>query len=202
VLDGGIGLDVLTGGLGDDSYVVDMAGDMVIEKSGGGIDTVLATSDSFVLPSQVENLTSVGAGNFTGTGNFMANILTGGDGNDWFDGGLGNDQLFGGNGIDTLLGGNGNDRLDGGLGADTLTGGANNDIFVLSKDGANGDTITDFAGNGASAGDSLLLTGWGAGSVWALTAVPGQLKITDGIDGTIAFVNVSGAIHTTDVVFG
>lgn len=202
VLDGGIGLDVLIGGLGDDSYFVDAAGDKITEKTGEGTDTAFATADSYVLPSQVENLTYVGAGNFTGTGNFMANILTGGDGNDWLDGGLANDQLFGGDGIDTLLGGNGNDRLDGGLGADTLTGGANNDIFVLSKTGANGDTITDFVGNGASAGDSLLLTGWGAGTVWALTAIPGQLQITDGVDGTIAFVNVAGAIHTTDVVFG
>jgi Ca2+-binding RTX toxin-like protein len=202
LLDGGIGRDMLTGGLGDDSYRVDMAGDTVIEKTGGGTDTVLATSDSFVLPSQVENLTYVGAGNFSGTGNFMANILTGGDGNDWFDAGLGDDQLFGGDGSDTLLGGNGSDRLDGGRDTDTLTGGANNDIFVLSKTGANGDTITDFAGNGASAGDRLLLTGWGAGTVWSLTAVPGQLMITDGTDATVAFVNISGAIHATDVIFG
>jgi Ca2+-binding RTX toxin-like protein len=202
LLDGGIGLDMLTGGLGNDSYRVDMAGDTVVEKADGGTDTIIATSDSYVLPSQVENLSYAGLDNFTGTGNFMANILTGGNGNDVLDGGLGNDQLFGGEGSDTLLGGNGNDRLDGGLGADTLTGGAHNDIFVLSKTGANGDTITDFAGNGAGSGDSLLLTGWGAGTVWSLTDVPGQLMITDGVDDATAYVNVSGPIHVTDVVFG
>lgn len=202
LLDGGTGLDVLTGGLGDDSYRVDMAGDTVIEKAGGGTDTVVTTLDSYVLPSQVENLSYAGLGNFTGTGNFMANILTGGNGNDLLDGGLDNDQLFGGAGSDTLLGGNGIDRLDGGLGADTLTGGAHSDIFVLSKTGANGDTITDFAGNGAGSGDSLMLTGWGAGTVWSLTGVPGQLMITDGVDGATAYVNVSGPIHVTDVVFG
>jgi Ca2+-binding RTX toxin-like protein len=202
MLDGGYGADLLTGGLGNDSYRVDTASDQVIEKTGGGVDTVLATADSFVLPSQVENLTYVGSGNFTGTGNFMANILTGGAGNDRLDGGLGNDELFGGEGNDTLLGGNGSDRLDGGRGADTLTGGAHNDVFVLSKAGAHGDTITDFVGNGAGAGDSLLLTGWGAGTVWSLTGVPGQLMITDGVDGTVALINVMGAVHMTDIVFG
>lgn len=49
----------------------------MIEKAEGGIDTILATSDSYILLCQVENLTYAGAGNFTGTGNLPANILTG-----------------------------------------------------------------------------------------------------------------------------
>jgi serralysin len=64
-----------------------------------------------------------GAGNDTITGNALANVLQGGDGND---------QLFGGAGNDTLQGGAGNDTLQGGAGTDNLWGGAGADVFVFT----------------------------------------------------------------------
>ncbi|CDZ65072.1 Hypothetical protein, partial CDS, partial [Neorhizobium galegae bv. orientalis] len=43
--------------------------------------------------ANIENLTSTGIGNFTGTGNGVANTITGGAGNDTLNGGAGADTL-------------------------------------------------------------------------------------------------------------
>ncbi|HEX2724505.1 MAG TPA: hypothetical protein VHN20_01655, partial [Beijerinckiaceae bacterium] len=84
------------------------------------------------------NLTLLGTGNFTGTGNAAANVLTGNAGANTLRGLAGNDRLLGVNGNDfidggigndVIDGGIGNDRLTGGLGRDTLTGGLGRDIF-------------------------------------------------------------------------
>lgn len=104
-LDGGLGADSMIGGLGNDTYVVDDAGDSVTEDTSGGIDTIKSSID-FDLGADgddVENLTLAAlAGNIDGTGNALANVITGNEGNNTLDGGLGT-------GIDTLIGGAGND---------------------------------------------------------------------------------------------
>ena len=64
----------------------------------------------------------------------------------------------------SIFGNSGNNTLDGQGGADILTGNAGNDTFVFNVGQANGDTVVDFAGNGAAAGDSLLFVGYGAGA--------------------------------------
>jgi Ca2+-binding RTX toxin-like protein len=101
-LDGNAGADHMAGGLGNDLYKVDNAGDQVIEASGGGTDTVLAALNNYVLAANVENLSFVGAGNFTGAGNILANAIAGGAGDDALDGSDGNDTLDGGAGGDSL----------------------------------------------------------------------------------------------------
>ncbi|MDD1981211.1 peroxidase family protein [Pseudomonas asiatica] len=143
LLDGGAGIDRLVGGLGDDTYVVDNAGDVVVEATAAGTDTVRATAASYTLGANVENLTYIGAGNFTGTGNGLANVITGAAGNDTLNGDGGNDQLLGGLGTDTLNGGAGDDTLDGGAGNDSLFGDTGND----NLQGGAGDDNLD-GGNG------------------------------------------------------
>jgi Ca2+-binding RTX toxin-like protein len=130
MLDGGIGADQMSGGPGDDYFIVDNAGDQVFENPGEGYDAVHA-SISYVLPANVEDLTLLG-GNIDGTGNAQDNWITGSSGNntlygmggnDGLDGGAGNDRLFGGDGDDHLFGGDGDDWLDGGSGRDSFDGG-------------------------------------------------------------------------------
>ena len=56
ILDGRGGADTLEGGRGDDIYIVDVAGDEVIEDANEGIDTVYSTATAFTLDANVENL--------------------------------------------------------------------------------------------------------------------------------------------------
>ena len=64
----------MSGGLGDDSYSVDDAGDVVNEASGEGTDLV-QSAITYTLPANVENLTLTGVGNLNATGNTLANAL-------------------------------------------------------------------------------------------------------------------------------
>jgi Ca2+-binding RTX toxin-like protein len=91
LLDGGAGKDRMSGGLGDDTYVVDLASDAVIELADEGFDTVQTTLASYTLSANVENLLYAGTGNFAGTGNALANILSGGAGIDTLTGAAGDD---------------------------------------------------------------------------------------------------------------
>ena len=88
----------MAGGAGNDIYIVDNVGDVVSEAAGAGTDTIKTTLLSKTLGANVENLTFIGAGNFTGTGNTLNNVITGSSGNDTLNGGAGNDTLRGGAG--------------------------------------------------------------------------------------------------------
>jgi Ca2+-binding RTX toxin-like protein len=147
---GGLGADRLEGGDGNDSFVIDNVGDKVVESAGN--DTIeIATRGTYSLAvlSQIENLTYAGSGNFVGSGNAQANILTGGSGKDTLSGMAGND---------TLDGGTGDDRLDGGSGSDLFIAGAGNDIFL---GGLDADTLNltalgwSFADKGLSNGFTI-----------------------------------------------
>ena len=92
-----------------------------------------------------------------------------------------------GNALDNKLFGNsGNNTLNGGAGADVLTGGAGNDTFVFNAGQANGDTIIDFAGNGAGAGDTLSFVGFGTagdGATFTQIDATNQWTIHSGLGG-------------------
>ncbi|NJN58133.1 MAG: calcium-binding protein [Leptolyngbyaceae cyanobacterium SL_5_9] len=132
ILDGAAGVDKLIGGLGNDTYLVSDAGDLVVEGIAEGIDLVKSSLADYTLTEQVENLLLVGNA-IKGMGNDLANTITGN---------AANNILFGGDGNDALFGGVGDDKLIGGVGIDTLTGGAGVDTFALLETG--GDIITDF----------------------------------------------------------
>ena len=120
-LDGGAGTDSLLGGMGDDVFLVDAVGDIIVEASNEGTDTV-QSGLSWVLGANVEHLILTGSVAVNGTGNIEANILTGNTEANLLSGLAGND---------TLIAGDGNDTLDGGTGADSLVGGLGADLYIV-----------------------------------------------------------------------
>ncbi|EJZ22635.1 M10 family metallopeptidase [Rhizobium sp. Pop5] len=104
-LSGGSGNDTLIGGTGNDTYIVDDLGDVVTEGLNQGTDLINTSLSSYALTNiaNVENLTYTGSASFTGTGNALANRITGGAGNDLLDGGAGSDTLIGGAGNDIYV---------------------------------------------------------------------------------------------------
>jgi Ca2+-binding RTX toxin-like protein len=98
-LNGGANNDTYSGAAGDDVYVVADYGDVIIEISGEGVDTVISSID-YTLPSEVENLTLINGSSYRGTGNALENFIVSGGGNDTLDGGLGIDSYAGGAGDD------------------------------------------------------------------------------------------------------
>jgi Ca2+-binding RTX toxin-like protein len=129
-LDGGAGVDTMFGGAGDDLYFVDTYADQIVEQDNGGIDEVRSTSTNYyVLPSWVNNLTLLPlAGAAGGYGNELDNVLTGNAASNY---------LVGYDGNDTLIGGGGNDTLWGAGGADSF-------IFNVSPSAGNAALLSDF----------------------------------------------------------
>ncbi|WP_181049731.1 Ig-like domain-containing protein [Marinobacter persicus] len=153
-LDGGSGADTMAGGQGDDIYILDDAGDSVVESGHEGIDKVVSPFD-YTLGNNVENLTLTDDAQ-TGTGNNLDNTLTGTDADN------------------TLHGLDGNDSLDGGAGADTLVGGRGDDTYIVDR---SEDGIFESAGEGSDTVQSSVT--WRLGDNLEDLSLSG----TDGIDG-------------------
>jgi Ca2+-binding RTX toxin-like protein len=102
LLFGGGGVDAMSGGLGDDLYFVDQTADIASEAGGEGVDRVFSFA-TFILGANVEHLTLVGDIDIDGTGNALANIVTGNAGNNVLDGAGAADTLAGGLGDDTYI---------------------------------------------------------------------------------------------------
>ncbi|WP_260417854.1 calcium-binding protein [Pseudomonas cichorii] len=123
-LDGAQGADLMIGGLGNDTYFVDNAGDVVIEDADAGNDKVISTVD-YSLAANVEILTLSGSA-LNATGNAQANELFGNEHDNRLYGGAGDDFLQGGKGNDRYVFGVGhgqdliNEDLDASGGVDTI----------------------------------------------------------------------------------
>ncbi|MBS4099090.1 MAG: hypothetical protein KGZ83_19950 [Sulfuricella sp.] len=179
----------MSGGLGNDVYVVDDSGDQVVEGLDEGTDTVQSGID-YTLGANLENLTLTGTADLSGTGNDLANTLTGNAAGNYLWGGLGADRLSGGAGYDILQGGADNDTLndsadnsllDGGAGTDVLTGGTGNDLLI---GGIGNDTIT--TGSGAD----LIAFNKGDGK--------DTVKASSGADNALS---LGGGIQYADLAF-
>jgi Ca2+-binding RTX toxin-like protein len=99
-MDGKGGNDRMAGGDGNDTYVVDSAGDIVIEIAGEGKDTIKSTV-SKTLVATVENLTLLGTANLNGTGNEQANVIIGNAGANILNGAFNTDTMIGLGGDDS-----------------------------------------------------------------------------------------------------
>ena len=152
VLNGLLGADKLTGGLGNDTYYIDNIGDVVTETSTllTEIDTVYSAV-SYTLGANIENLVLIGAGAINGTGNALNNTLTGNAAANILSGLAGNDSLNGGLGADQMIGGKGQDNLTGGAGRDTFTFAAGDDGITA----ATLDKILDYAKGAVGTGDLI-----------------------------------------------
>jgi Ca2+-binding RTX toxin-like protein len=111
-------------------------------------------------------------------------------------------QGYGSSTTNAIFGNSGVNLLDGGGGADLLTGGAGNDAFMFHPGEGDGDTVTDFAGNGAAAGDFLLFVGYGAGATFTnVDPTHWQVNYNGGLShDVITFMN-GASIDPSDVLF-
>ena len=160
-LDGGTGDDAMTGGTGNDIYVVDSAGDTVVETPGQGTDEVRTTLASYTLAADLENLTGLGNVDQTLNGNGSNNVITGGGGNDAIDGAGGVDTAAYAGPISSITtnGSGGWTVVDAG-GTDTLSN------VEIVDDSASGKTLLvgnggystiQAAVNAAADGDTILV---------------------------------------------
>ncbi len=153
-LDGMLGADTMSGGLGDDNYQVDNTGDSVVEAADGGTDWIYTTV-SYTLAANVEGL-ELDASGINGTGNAGDNIIV----------------------ADAA----GTHRIDGAAGADLMVGNTGNDTFIVDNigdvvwDGDMGDTdevqsSVDFSLDGTA--DPFMMMGGVENLVLTGTAISG-----------------------------
>lgn len=102
-LDGGTGNDFLIGGAGNDVYIIDSTSDLIAEDATGGTADRVESTVSYTLVANVENLTLLGTGSLSATGNDLNNTLVGNSGNNILNGLAGDDTMQGGAGNDTYV---------------------------------------------------------------------------------------------------
>jgi len=174
IINGLAGADTMNGQDGNDTYYIDNSGDTISDRS--GIDTV-NSSITYTLGNTLENLTLLDASPINGTGNDLANTISGNAGNNTLDGLAGTDTVSYANaasavtvslantlvqntigaGTDTLknfenlTGSNYNDTLTGNAASNALSGGNGNDIL---KGGAGNDSLSGGLGNDTLNGEA------------------------------------------------
>jgi trimeric autotransporter adhesin len=156
LIDGGLGVDTLTGGLGDDTYIVDLVTtaavigtatvtaapafvrlqDSIIEAANEGTDTLALRGTAVLVTATTLDL--------NGTDSF-GNTLTTIDNLNAAATGVTKLNLIG-TALNNILTGNAADNLiDGGTGADTLIGGLGNDTYIVDDAG---DIVTELLNSG------------------------------------------------------
>ncbi|MCE9573092.1 MAG: calcium-binding protein [Deltaproteobacteria bacterium] len=155
-LSGGAGADTLVGGLGNDTLNGD-AGDDTLDEGA-------ATSGADVLSGGAGTDTVTYAGRAIAVAVTIDAIADDGQALEGDKVGLDVEHVIGGSAGDTLTGGVGNDTLEGGPGNDTISGGAGNDTIVggVGSDTLGGDAGDDRFDEGSAASGADAIHG-GAG---------------------------------------
>jgi Ca2+-binding RTX toxin-like protein len=101
---------VVSGGVGNDTYIVNQNDGQAYEYAGEGIDT-LKTSVSFAATQagEMEKFVAIGTSNITIVANDLDNTIIGNRGRNLLDGGAGDDVFRGGKGADIFNFGTGDD---------------------------------------------------------------------------------------------
>jgi Ca2+-binding RTX toxin-like protein len=170
-IDGRGGIDVMQGGLGNDTYYVDNVLDKTIEANVVGIDTVYTTVSKAFVDQSVEVIRLSGSGNINTTGNSLAN---------------------------TIVGNGANNGINGRQGADTLTGGYGNDSFVFNTvlGAGNIDTITDFKpADDTIQLDDAIFTSLGLGVLSANAFRSNSTGLAQDADDRIIYNSANGQIY-------
>ncbi|MDH3229386.1 MAG: LEPR-XLL domain-containing protein, partial [Alphaproteobacteria bacterium] len=130
------GIENLTGGAGDDTFV--MAGGTASGTiaGGAGADTLDYSAEAAGVAVDLGAGTATGAGSATDIEN-----VTGGAGADVLTGDGGANVIVGGAGDDVLAGGGGADSFEGGLGSDILVAGDDANTWVIT--GVNAGTLNE-----------------------------------------------------------
>ncbi|MBI4989460.1 MAG: hypothetical protein HZC23_11625 [Rhodocyclales bacterium] len=103
VIYGNSAANIMAGGAGADIYVVDHAGDVVIEgASAPGENDIVVSFISYTLGANLEYLVLSGAAAINGTGNAMNNVIVGNAALNVMTGGAGDDVYFVDNAGDTV----------------------------------------------------------------------------------------------------
>ncbi len=180
-LDGGLNdgkVDILKGGTGNDTYLVDLSNanlieDTVTELFNEGNDTIILRGGNTILPTSTltlgANLEGLDA---SGTASTKLNLT--------------------GNTLDNTLTGNSVDNtLDGGQGVDSLIGGAGNDTYLVDLSSANliEDTVTEQLNEGS---DTVILRGGNTILATTTLTLGANLEGLDASGTTTSKLNLTG----------
>jgi Ca2+-binding RTX toxin-like protein len=202
-LRGGRVTDFVSGGAGDDTFLVDDTPVILVETPNNGTDRVISVAQTFALPDNIETLVLLSAAR-VGVGNDQDNTITGTDLANTLSGGAGNDTIEGLGGDDRVEGGVGDDLIGGGAGADTILGGFGNDLATggAGRDWAYGETGNDTIHG--DEGDDFLFGGAGSDVLFGNTeddALDGGAD-NDTLDGGAGNDTLTGGLGSDSLIGG
>ncbi len=131
VIRSGSGIETMIGGKGNDQFVVNNAGDTVVENAGEGTDTAWVGVNGWTVGANVEIVRLFGGASsvaFAGNAQVVADA-----GGSTIVAQLGDNVFWGNGGADTFVGAAGNDIFRAGGGVTKMYGGAGNDHYVIKN---------------------------------------------------------------------